>query len=783
MSRNLLAVLLMAVLGGMHMTGAGAELVLVQDGQAAATIVVAADAGDKVKVAAADLQAYLERMSGATLPLVTDETTPEGTLVLVGAGRLTADLGVEIPAGVTASRREEGFVISCSRDRLLLAGNSDGPYHGTEYAVYELLNRLGVRWFMPGEFGEVVPSRETVTFPEGTVRETPDFIMRDWWLHIKPELADQERRWKIRNKMNPDRNEFFHVPGDSSIRNVLQSDLVTTKPELFALNPDGTRNPHYPNLSNPDAVQMVADKVKQWFSEHPEATSYGFAPDDGMPRDYNPETLKLSVGLPEVQGRPGVAAELSVSDEWFGFVNKVIAEVHKEHPGVYISTNGYANRDIAPITVKPDPSTVVMFAAIWCCTLHGYDTEHCWQKTRQAQMLRKWAELCPNVWIYGYNYNMLVSGLTLLPEFTKLRQDLPLLKKWGIIGFMDETRNVWMESGIGSRYLRARLEWDTDVNVDALLDEFFSQWYGPAAEPMKAYYYALDRAVAEGSVHGHEDRCLPELYSADLLNGMRRQVTMAKAAADSEPYATRVKAEELIHDHLRAYMAMTDADLEGDFTEAAKQAAQMLSYRRQIHAISPFFCWPDEDGYHTGVWYWKITDRQRFYEDLADKTGGKTGELVALCPTETAFRTDPMDEGRYAGWFATEWPAGDWPRISTKRPFFAQGYRSSQGHSYVGDMWYRFRVDVPAHFAGRTIRLCVPQVAAEAWCWVNGQFMGHRPYKEPYERPASMEVDVTSALRPGQANVIAFRVNTSLAMSADAEGIYSRAFLYAVRGQ
>jgi hypothetical protein len=78
------------------------------------------------------------------------------------------------------------------------------------------------------------------------------------------------------------------------------------------------------------------------------------------------------------------------------------------------------------------------------------------QKVRQGQMLRRWCELCKIVRIYGYNYNMLVSGLTPVPEFTKLRRDFPLMKKWGVMGFPDESRNVWAEAGIASLYLRIR---------------------------------------------------------------------------------------------------------------------------------------------------------------------------------------------------------------------------------------------------------------------------------------------------------------------------------------
>ena len=63
--------------------------------------------------------------------------------------------------------------------------------------------------------------------------------------------------------------------------------------------------------------------------------------------------------------------------------------------------------------------------------------------------------------------------------------------------------------------------------------------------------------------------------------------------------------------------------------------------------------------------------------------------------------------------------------------------------------------------------------------WINGEYVGHRPYLEAYTRPCAMELDVTKALRPGQTNVIALRVSTGLALAQAADGLLSRVFLYA----
>lgn len=764
--------------------GAGANsahakpLTLVEEGQPRATIVVSAMAGDKTKFAAQELQQYLAKISGVTLVLKTDAEKPQGALILVGKSALTEAMRAPIPAGLTGARREEGFLIECKGDRLVLAGNDAGPYHGTEYAVYEFLNRLGVRWYMPGAYGEIVPKHTTVTFPEIRVLQKPDFLMRNWWLHATPEMAEQERRWKLRNKMNPD--AIFAIPGDSSARNLIpEATYFKTHPEYFAQNADGTRNPYMPNLTNPKAVEVAAETIKEYLRKHPDENSYGFAPDDGLPRDFDPETVKHNLGLPSLSGRPGVPAEASISEEWMAFVNNVTKEVRKEFPDAYIATNGYANRDVAPQGVTLDDHIVVMFAAIWSCTLHAYNSPTCWQKERQGQILKRWAALSKNVWIYGYNYQMLVSCLTPLPEIRKLRHDMPLLKQWGVIGFDDETRNVWAECGIPSRYLRARLEWDVHTDVDTVVNEFYDNWYGNAARPMHAFYDAIEDSIEKTPIHGHEDRVLPEIYTPALLETLKTDMDEAEHLADTDVTRQHVHADRLIYTHLQHYVEMSRADFAGEFAQAATHAVGMLAVRKELHQIDPFYIWDDENGYHTGIWYWGAEARQKFYQEQADRLSGKTGTLVAMLPVQADFRTDPRDEGVYAEWYAPKLPPIGWRSLLTTRPFYVQDNQDAQGYPYQGSLWYRLKVKVPDSARGKRVMLVVPTVETEAWCWVNGKFVGYRPYLEAYIRPAAMECDVTDALRPGAENEVTLRVHTSLNATQEASGLLSRLYLYA----
>ncbi len=773
-------------------TSRAQAITLVQNAAPRATIVVAQSAmtpdkddavAQKVSMAAHDLQDYIRKISGATLPIVDDKSTFTGNVILVGKSTFTDKLKTDIPSGLTPERNEEGFLIQAKGDHLVLAGNDAGPYHGTEYAVYHFLNQLGVRWFMPGEFGEYYPSQKTISFADTTVREKPDFRVRNWWLHTTPEMAALERRWKIRNMMNPD--TIFASPGDSSVRRfVAAADLAQTEPDLFAKNFDGSVNVHMPNLSNPKTVQIAAAAAEKYFQEHPDASSLGIAPDDGLPRDFNPDTLKLNQGFSDLAGRPGVAKEMSATEEWIAWINAVTREVNKVYPDKIITTNGYANRNMPPFGVKIDPNVSIMFAAIWSDTLHSFDSPNSWQMERQAQLMKRWSQLNNKVWIYGYDYTMLVSGLTPVPTIHRLAHDFPLMKKWGVVGFNDETRNVWAESGIFRKYLRANLEWNADANVQKLADDFYSKWYGAAAKPGAAFWGDLADAIENTPVQGHEDRILPWVYTPELMQKLAADIAAEEQAGGTSRDKLHVKIDQLIFQHLQAYVAMNKAQLTGDFPEAVRQANIMLSIRPTLHDINSFLIMPNErkpDGktdYNTGLWYWRIGDRAAYYQKLADMQSGKTGKLVATLPQQAKFSTDPKDAGRFAGWYQPDWNTSQWQTVTTAKPFYLQVHMDKTGYPYLGEMWYQFKVKVPASARGQKVLLYAPVVEAEAWTWVNGKYIGHRPYRETYERPNQMEQEVSDALKPGQTNVISIRVSTSLNRTAVAGGLIGRLFLY-----
>ena len=750
------------------------NFVLVQDGRPAATIVIAAKPSENARAAAAELQQYVRRISGAELPIVHDDQDASGPLILVGTNRFSAALsGLEIPTGRTPRLREEGFVIVSRGDRLVLAGNDPEPYFGTRYAVAEFLNRLGVRWFMPGEIGEVIPQARTLAFPETNIRQEPDFAMRNYWEHYRGKMADEAREWKIHHKMNPRMQDWFGVPGDGSIRNYMPpKEAVKAHPDWFALQRDGRRDEHMACMTSTGMIAHFVARVKAEARAGKRFSA--FAPDDGTPRCYCSRCQKLANGFDGYGANDrDPLVEASISNEWLFFVDAILNEVNKEFPDYKIVTNGYANRDIPPElpAFNQHSNLVVMFANICACTLHAYDDPHCWQMQRQGQMVRQWARLCDKVWLYDYNYTMLVSKWTITPMVHRVRRNIPLLKEWGVLGFHDQDEADLSLTGLPTRIVRAALEWDTKADVDALLDDFYSKWFGRAAAPMKEYYDALESAFEKTTAHGHEDVVLNTIYTPALMKKLGTSIERAEQRAQSQAEKSHVAIEREIFAHLQDYVAMEAAKRDCEFAKAAGFAESLTNRHQALSRISPFLAY---EPYATYAPDWEAKRMRK----LAARTDGVDGKLITVLPEMARVRTDPTDSGRFERWQDANCDDSKWKSIQTTRGWNDQGFIDDAGHEYRGVMWYRLSVDVPADAAAKSIWLCAPSVVNEAWVWVNGQYAGHRAHKMPWFRPHAVELDITPFVKPGQRNQITFRVLNNIDVFG-ASGIYERMFLYA----
>lgn len=160
------------------------EVTLVENGKAACAIVIPVSPAPPVEFAAHEIQYYLEKITGAEVPIVRSHPA-EGAAIVLGDRPETRRAGINVDHlardGCQIVVRDQTVYIAGKDDNTERAANlfilRDTPngtptgYHdwdfnrGTLYGAYRFLEELGVRWFMPTEAGESVPETTTLSLP------------------------------------------------------------------------------------------------------------------------------------------------------------------------------------------------------------------------------------------------------------------------------------------------------------------------------------------------------------------------------------------------------------------------------------------------------------------------------------------------------------------------------------------------------------------------------------------------------------------------------------------
>lgn len=713
-------------------------------------------------------------MSGARIEIQTEDKPVAGAAIYVGDARAISDAGIQVPSGFTHQMNEEGYVITTIPGGILLAGNEDGPYHGTLYAVYDLLARLGCRWYFPGMYGEVIPKRETIAIEPINVTERPDFRFRNiWysgWMPVNDEQSRQFAVWRERNRMNS--LTGLSLPGDGSITRLAPAEkYFESNPNIFAVNEKGERVKDMLCLSEPESVTIAVKTITEEFRTNPDLWTFGFAPPDGHPRCHCP---RCTAAEPGFTGKG--FGEPSLSDTWFLFANAVAREVYKEFPDRWLWTNGYANRVRPPEGVGPlSPNLGIQSAMIDSCTLHQIDDPHCWQRQVYKTVLDRWTRDLGCVFIYDYDPGKSLENLP-YPNLHTLSNDMRYYKDRGVWGFWTEGNNNWMVTHL-NYYVRSKLMWDIEADVKALVRDYCENFYGDAAHPIEQYIWTLERAVEDTHVHTTWGRLIPwhvvlppsTMQALDSL--IARAIGRTKEADDVT--RTHVRVLELTHNHTRAFLTMEECAAGGDFAGAVANADKMKSIRDEAATIDPALLphTPDWCKDHRGTLEWF----RETYQALADQCGGAKGDLVAMFPSQWEFKTDPREMGTLEQWY-TPGNGGEWDSISDTVYSDVQGYQDDVGWPAATRAWYRGAVDVPASAVDKPLRLTIGGVySAGIWIWLNGMMIDHRTRQDS---GTPFDIDVTAHVRPGETNRIAILASTIPADRMPRGGLHRRVFLW-----
>jgi hypothetical protein len=438
---------------------AAAPVTIVEDGEPRAAIVLHPEASGQLAEAVGEMQALIERASGAKLRLV--DEAPEGRAAIHIGPTDAVDL-----AGLDG----DGFVIEFPDERtIVIAGPTDW---GTEFGVCEFLERyVGVRWLMPGDAGTYTPELTTITIPDEAVREEPAFFSRKFFgLRL-----DEQQLWARRNRLHS-RIEFHH-----QLYRLFPRSDVEEHPEFFPIHdgerylpaPDQHHSHWQPCFTAEGVVDVAVERIVDFFDEHPEAESYSLGVNDSGGHCECADCRALDPGRTNMVGKD------HLTDRYITWANAVVEGVLAEHPDKWFGFLAYSEIFEPPDRVEMHPRLIPYMTYD---RMQWIDPE---AREASKELTKRWTDAAGTLGWYDYIYGAAYLVPRVYPH---------LMGEYYRFGHENGVRGLTAEAypnfGEGPKlYVSLKLQWDPYQDVDALLDEWCTLAVGEEAAPYVRSYY------------------------------------------------------------------------------------------------------------------------------------------------------------------------------------------------------------------------------------------------------------------------------------------------------
>jgi hypothetical protein len=552
-----------------------------------ATVVIPAAAAPEEIKAAEELRHVWLIGTGSGAQLRREDAHAEkgdsSPIFYLGETRL-AQAQAPLPPGIG----EDGFrVRTLPGSRVVLRGAS-----GTATVLaadWYAQHGMGARWFMPGPTGEVVPSL-TAWSPAALDRVVePAFVSREF-----SGLDEAGKEWARRNGLHGT------LPHAHAMRELFPAALFAAHPDWFPLLEGRRYRPvspkdydWQPNLALPEVAAHAAGEADAYFAAHPGAGAMSLSINDSIRFDQSAATLRARGPLRWFRGRP------DYSDLVFGFMNRVADDLRQSSRGKLLNAYAYYWCENAPSF--PVRENIVP----WLTADRSQWYDRAFRREDRALMVRWCRSGARIVGIYDYLY----GAPFLVPrETTRLTaESIAFAHKAGVRAYAAEAYPSWGLDG-PKLWVAAQLLWNPGQSVDALLDDYYSHFWGESGPSMRRFYEGCAKAWSRQPgpaswLKYYRDEDQAGLFPPSLCARLRSCIEDARAMAKSPELAARVdlvsrafavterfsafcalrtalslaasapavdraKAQELIQDNRRAR-----TDFEAAYTGAAKAGA------------------------------------------------------------------------------------------------------------------------------------------------------------------------------------------------------------------
>lgn len=502
------------------------DVALVQQGRSGYVIVLPVQATKAESKAAGIFQDYIQRMSGAKLPVITESQYKAEPAVFIGNTSHTAG-----PAEIHG----EGYFAGAKDNQLYIRGGSG---QGVVYGVYYVLQTyMGCRKDAagPAQVPTVKDIRLTGTMSD--LRE-PAFLYRE--SYYPPSLDAEYLAWHGLHRFE----DLWGLWGHSFFKLLPPDTYFKEHPEYYSLV-NGKRQPLQLCLSNENVYTITVAWFKKAIAANPDAMYWSIAPQDGG----GACTCDLCKKADAEEGGP--------QGSLVRFVNRVA----QQFPQQRFTTLAYGYTAKAPLKTKPAANVFIMLS-----TIDAFRQEPLAQAPSAADFrknLQGWEAATHNLFIWDYT-TQFTNYLNPFPDYPNLQANLRYFATHHVKGvFSQGSGETYGDMAEYNSYVQACLLWQPDADIKKINTAFLTGYYGPAAPPMGQYLEALNNAVksthAVLDIYGNPIYNSRDYLSPVLIDQYSGFLDKAEAAAGSNAlylqrvYRTRLFLEYVVLQQSRFY--------------------------------------------------------------------------------------------------------------------------------------------------------------------------------------------------------------------------------------
>lgn len=513
---------------------------LVENGKPVAAIVLPADADSTLREAAAELSSYIRKLSGAELPVCGDIGEVQGAALVLGDKDAPLP-PVEKPREQYAS---ESFSVRVGDGNIYFGGRSS---EAIAYGVLAFIeDNLGVRWFAPGALWEYLPPHENgeLKVQVSSKVVTPDTAARLW--SYRPPSESWEE-WLRKNRGASVTKRFRDKYSANTMYKIFPAKkYAETHPEYYPLVGGKRVVPpakpshgtyFWPCVSNRDVMKTTAEYIGKWFDENPGNYSFSLGMNDVTSHCHCEKCLAMD---PD----PGAISRDDLIERTCLFVNAVAEELKKTHPDRYLGMLIYRHLYKVPQSITKMEDNVFVYICCESASWWGGEDGSGLAKI-DKEVAAGWAEIT-SLPVSRYDY---IGSGSFTPQFFPhlLDRRIKFDHRQGMEGNYIEFYTL-LPNSAPMVWAMLKLQWDAELGMDALLQEFYDKMFGSASAEMKAYYDFLEQVWTtpkEGRenlflrlTRRYDQQCLA-ISPSDIDEG-KGLLEAALAAADNAAVQERI---------------------------------------------------------------------------------------------------------------------------------------------------------------------------------------------------------------------------------------------------